>query len=58
VAGEKKNLQTLVDQLVLQAMAGLVMETQNQEAKPRLQRVEESPRATVPPREFCDKLPA
>ena len=40
MADEKKNLQTLVDQLVLQAMAGLVIKTQ----KLRLQRVEESPR--------------
>jgi hypothetical protein len=40
VADEKKNLQTLVDHLVLQAMAGRVIKTQNQASKPRLQRVE------------------
>ena len=42
MADEKKNLQTLLDHLVLQAMAGRVIKTQNQAAKPRLQRIEES----------------
>jgi hypothetical protein len=44
VADEKKNLQTLVDHFALQAMAGRVIKTQNQASKPRLQRVEGSPR--------------
>jgi hypothetical protein len=44
VADEKKNLQTLVDPFVLQAMGGRVIKTQNQAAKARFQRIEESPR--------------
>jgi hypothetical protein len=45
-----KSLQALVDRLVLKTMADQSPKAQYQAAKPRCQR--------VPPRKFCDKLPA